>query len=95
MATRATGALRLSRRSWPGPWVGTWSGGVVLADTENAGAGHTRPTLRGFDADGVVLWRVRMGPADLSWGVHAFAARGGAIALAGGRYDPVDGANRV
>ena len=92
---RATGALQLSRRSWPGPWVGTWSGGVVLAGTENAGAGHTRPTLRGFGADGAFLWRVRLGPAGLSWGVHAFAASGGVVALAGGPYDPVDGANRV
>ncbi len=91
---RAAGAFLTSRRSWPGPWVGAWSGGVVLAGTENTGSGHTRATLRGFDLAGTLRWRVRLGPTDVSHGVHALGARGHVIAIAGGRYDS-DGGNRI
>lgn len=92
---RRVADVRAFHRSWPGPWVGSWSGGTLLARTETASSGHTRATLRGFDRNGGFLWRMRLGPTDVSRGVHALAARGGVIALAGGRYDPVDSENRV
>jgi hypothetical protein len=92
---RAASASETSRRSWPGPWVGTWIGGVVLAGTENTGTGHTRVTLRGFGFEGTRRWRIRLGPINASNGVHGLDTRGHVIVLAGGRYDPGERGNRI
>ena len=92
---RATGVSRTTWRWWLGPWVAVWNGGVLLAGTEDTRSGHPRATLRGYDREGHLRWRIRLGPSDVSRGAHALAARGDVIVLAGGRYDAPDLANRV
>jgi hypothetical protein len=92
---RAAGVLPAFQRGWPGPWVGSWAGGLLVAETETARAGHARVTLRGFDLAGAFLWRMRLGPTDVSRGLHALGAMGDVIVVAGGRYDAPDLPDRV
>jgi hypothetical protein len=79
--------VRTRSRRWPGPWVGFWRGGALLAGTEFvAGSRSSRPVVRGFSLGGAGLWRVRLGRDDAFWGGQAFASSGDLIVTAGGGY---------